>query len=83
MGIRDMRLNAGYSIQELAQMAGVSTHTILHLEQGKTVPQPRTLRKLATALGVRVKDLREETATYLVAGQRVPEGFVATLVKAS
>jgi transcriptional regulator with XRE-family HTH domain len=44
MRVRECREDAGYSIRELSEMAGVSHVTITHLENGRTVPHPRTLR---------------------------------------
>jgi transcriptional regulator with XRE-family HTH domain len=58
MRVRECREDAGYSIRELSEMAGVSHVTITHLENGRTVPHPRTLRKIAGALGVSVRELR-------------------------
>jgi transcriptional regulator with XRE-family HTH domain len=58
MRVRECREDAGYSIRELSEMAGVSHVTITHLENGRTVPHPRTLRKIAGALGVTVRELR-------------------------
>jgi transcriptional regulator with XRE-family HTH domain len=58
MRVRECRQDAGYSIRELAEMAEVSHVTITHLENGRTVPHPRTLRKIAGALRVSVRELR-------------------------
>jgi transcriptional regulator with XRE-family HTH domain len=40
--VRECREEAGYSIREMAEVSHV---TITHLERGKTVPHPCTLRK--------------------------------------
>jgi transcriptional regulator with XRE-family HTH domain len=40
------------SMRELEDMSGVSYNTIWRLETGKTGAQPRTIRKIAEALGV-------------------------------
>ncbi len=82
MRVREYREDAGYSIRELAEMAGVSEVTLVHLEHGKTTPHPKTLRKIAGVLGVSVRELRgqPETPRYLMAGQRVPEGMMAMLM---
>ena len=58
MRVRECREDAGYSIRELSEMAGVPHVTITHLENGRTVPYPKTLRKIAEALGVSVRELR-------------------------
>ncbi len=54
--LRQIRERAGYSQQELADTAGVSQHTISEIELGRRKPQGRTLRKLASVLGVEVAD---------------------------
>ena len=51
----ECREEAGYSIREMAEVSHV---TITHLERGKTVPHPCTLRKIAGALGVSMRELR-------------------------
>jgi transcriptional regulator with XRE-family HTH domain len=54
--LRQIREQAGYSQQELANESGVSQHTISEIELGRRKPQGRTLRKLAATLGVEVGD---------------------------
>src|SRR5215216_4331344 len=57
--LREIRLDAGFSQDELHQMTGVSRDTISKMETGdRPNPHPRTLRKLAQALGVSVADIR-------------------------
>jgi transcriptional regulator with XRE-family HTH domain len=59
--VREARLNAGYSQSELAKLAGVSQSSIAMIETGeRTNPHPRTLRKLAEALGIEVRELRAD-----------------------
>ncbi len=55
--LRRLRNEAALSQMELAERSGVSRATIADLEAGKRGSQPRTLRKLADALGVKPKDL--------------------------
>jgi transcriptional regulator with XRE-family HTH domain len=58
--LREARLDRGLSQDELHQMTGVSRDTISRLETGdRPNPHPRTLRKLAAALGVTVADIRK------------------------
>ncbi|WP_219974626.1 helix-turn-helix domain-containing protein [Rubrobacter xylanophilus] len=54
-----MRMLAGYSQMELAERSGVSRATIAEAEGLRRSLHPRTLRKLAGALGVEVRDLLE------------------------
>ena len=56
--VRDERL---LSQRELAEKAGLSPTTILKLEASRVdEPHPRTVRKLADALGVEPKELIRE-----------------------
>jgi transcriptional regulator with XRE-family HTH domain len=45
------------SLRDLGERCGVAYDTINHLELGKQEAQPRTIRKLAEALGVEPKEL--------------------------
>lgn len=56
--LRIYRLRTGWSLEELAERAGVSRSTLHHLEHG-TTPHPRllTLHRLAKAFGVDVEHL--------------------------
>ena len=60
MKLREIRLDCGYSQEELHKLTGISRDTISRLETGdRPNPHPRTLRKLAEALGVSVGDFRK------------------------
>jgi transcriptional regulator with XRE-family HTH domain len=63
-GLRAARQKAGLTQSELAELAGVARGTVHRLETLKRGGYPRTLRKLATALGVApaqlVRDHRPE-----------------------
>jgi transcriptional regulator with XRE-family HTH domain len=59
--LRYIREQAGYSQQNLADESGVSQHTISEIELGRRKPQGRTLRKLAGALNVEVRDFYGES----------------------
>lgn len=50
--LADLRKAKVLSLQELADVAGVSKTTVRLIEQGKRVPHPATRRALGTALGV-------------------------------
>jgi transcriptional regulator with XRE-family HTH domain len=56
--LRELRLDRALSAQDLANLAAVNYRTILRLEHGQTGAQPRTVRKLAKALGVDPRELR-------------------------
>jgi transcriptional regulator with XRE-family HTH domain len=51
-GLRAARQKAGLTQSELAELAGVARGTVHRLETLERGGYPRTLRKLATALGV-------------------------------
>lgn len=51
-GLRAARLAAAYSQRDLHAATGVATATISELETAKRGAYPRTVRKLAKALGV-------------------------------
>jgi transcriptional regulator with XRE-family HTH domain len=59
--LRYIREQGGYSQQNLADESGVSQHTISEIELGRRKPQGRTLRKLAGALNVEVRDFYGES----------------------
>ena len=64
-GLKRHRILAGLTQQELAERAGMSRRSIATLENTKHPARPRTLKKLADALGVCTQDLAgPEDATY-------------------
>ena len=58
MRLRELREDKALSTRELAEISGVHRHTIIRLENAQTGAHPRTIRKLAQALGVEPKELR-------------------------
>ena len=58
MKLREVREDRTLSIRELAELAGVHYNTILRLENNKGGAHPRTIRRLAEALGVEPRELR-------------------------
>ncbi len=58
-GLRRIREERDLSIRELAREAGVAPDTIWRLENLQRAAEPKTRRKLADALGVKIKDLRK------------------------
>ncbi len=55
--LRQLRHERVLSMRELEEASGVSYNTIYRLENGITGGQPRTIRKLAKALGVDAGEL--------------------------
>ena len=60
MKLRELREERAYSLRELAELSGVNYRTIHRLERGDTGAQPRTIRRLAEALGVEPRELRSK-----------------------
>lgn len=58
--LRELRRQRVLTLEELAEKAGVGRNTIWRLEHGVMGAQPRTIRKLAKALGVEPQDLVAE-----------------------
>jgi transcriptional regulator with XRE-family HTH domain len=58
--LRRKRRRAGLTQEELADKAGVATTTVSRIEEGVTQPRIPTIRKIAQALGLQVRDLLEE-----------------------
>ena len=55
--LRDLRRRRVLTLEELAQKAEVGRNTVWRLEHGIMGAQPRTIRKLAKALGVEPEEL--------------------------
>lgn len=55
--LRELRRDRVLSMRELEGLAGVSYNTIWRIEAGRQGAHPRTLRKLAEALGVEPREL--------------------------
>jgi len=60
--IRKLRQQQALSLSDLAELTKLSRVTINRIENGKQNPMPRTIRKLAKALGVSVEELTSEEA---------------------
>jgi transcriptional regulator with XRE-family HTH domain len=60
MRIRRLRIAKGWTQQTLAERAKVSLGYVVRLEAGRYDPKLSTLRKVAKALGVKVRDLLGE-----------------------
>ncbi len=55
--LRELRRRRVLTMEELSKKAGVGRNTIWRLEHGVMGAQPRTIRKLAAALGVEPEEL--------------------------
>jgi transcriptional regulator with XRE-family HTH domain len=58
--LREIRRQKGWSQKDLADESGVGQDTISGIESGRHEPRPSTLRKLAKALDIEVRELFEE-----------------------
>ena len=69
--VKKLREQRALSLSDVAQITGLSRVTINRIENGKQRPMPRTIRKLANALGVNVEELTSEQASFIdVPGNR-------------
>ena len=57
MRIRELRERQALSLRELSELSGVNYNSIWRIEAGRTGAKPRTVRKLASALGVEPYEL--------------------------
>jgi transcriptional regulator with XRE-family HTH domain len=55
--LKELRKERVLSLRELEQRSGVSYNTIWRIEDGRQGAHPRTVRKLAEALGVDPSEL--------------------------
>lgn len=58
--LKELRRERVLSLRELEERSGVSHNTIWRLEDGRQGAHPRTVRKLAEALGVQPSELIRE-----------------------
>lgn len=57
--IREVRGLRGWTLKQMAETSGLNINTLSLVEKGKTSPSIYTLQKLATALGVPIKEFFE------------------------
>lgn len=55
--LRQLRHRQLVTLRELAELSGVSAHTIYAIEVGKQEPRAKTLRKLCLALSAQPEDI--------------------------
>ncbi len=79
--VRRLRKMKGLSQVELAERSGVSAYTITEVETGRREPHGRTLRKLATALGVEVGDLFPKVPSQPPNVERLADNLSAHLAQ--
>jgi transcriptional regulator with XRE-family HTH domain len=60
--LKEERLLRGWSQRDLAREAGTTAETVSSIETNQHQPRPSTLRKLAKALNLEVRDLLQEPA---------------------
>ena len=58
--LRQLRREHALSQRDLSRLTGIAHDSVSQLETGKRDAQPRTIRKLAEALGVKPKELMKE-----------------------
>jgi transcriptional regulator with XRE-family HTH domain len=58
--LRELRRERVLSLRELEEKSGVSYNTIWRLEDGRQGAHPKTVRRLAEALGVQPSELIRE-----------------------
>jgi transcriptional regulator with XRE-family HTH domain len=58
--LKELRRERVLSLRELEERSGVSYNTIWRLEDGRQGAHPRTVRKLADALGIQPSELIKE-----------------------
>jgi transcriptional regulator with XRE-family HTH domain len=57
MKVRHLRERRSLSLRELSDLSGVNYNAIWRIEVGRTGARPRTVRRLAEALGVEPHEL--------------------------
>jgi transcriptional regulator with XRE-family HTH domain len=60
--LRELRERQALSLRELSALSGVNYNSIWRIEAGRTGAKPRTVRRLAAALGVKPDELLKRVA---------------------
>ncbi len=79
--IRNLRLSQRRTIQEIADVCGLSKSMVSKIETNAVVPSVATLVKIAKALGTNVSVLMEENegqSTVMITAQKALEGVLQT-----
>jgi transcriptional regulator with XRE-family HTH domain len=69
INLKYWRQRKAMTIRDLVQTSKVSSQTIVNIEKYGRMPQPAVIKKLATALGVRIEDLIQENDLVAVEGK--------------
>ena len=73
--LREHRLSAGLSQEELAERAGLSVRAVSDMERGRTThPYPRSVRLLVVALGLSAGDAERLVAATAARERDMPPG---------
>jgi transcriptional regulator with XRE-family HTH domain len=62
--IREKRLDANKSIQELSETSGISRVTLSLIENGHTIGGRKAVEKIAVSLGLTYADMREAIKSF-------------------
>ncbi|HBA46329.1 MAG TPA: hypothetical protein DCZ91_00710 [Lachnospiraceae bacterium] len=62
--IQNIRKEKGMTLQQIANIMGCSPQLISQYENGKRIPKLKTIRKIATALGVYISDLVDDWSKF-------------------
>ena len=68
--LRLKRLQAGLTIEDLADAAGISVSFLAYLETNKKKPSLATIAKIAAALNISVPELFDEKTVPNIAGEK-------------
>jgi len=68
--LRLKRLQAGLTIEDLADTAGISVSFLAYLETNKKKPSLATIAKIAKALNISISELFDERSVLNVAGEK-------------
>lgn len=64
--LKELRINRGYALRELADRCGLSANAISLIERGLNSPTVSSLKNLSEALGVPVKELFEPSQDFSI-----------------
>jgi transcriptional regulator with XRE-family HTH domain len=77
--VKELRISAGSSQEELASATQLSLRTIQRIESGETQPRGDSLKRLAQALGVATEELTRAPASEVPLPLPDDKGFLVVL----